>query len=302
MKVRDGETLKTALSGAQKYLSESGAEKGDAAVLLCAAAGLTKEAMYIRPETALTREQAGTFTRMLRERKRGMPVQYILGEAEFHGRRFAVSRGVFIPRPETEQLADIAIAHAKAFALKNGSARVLDLCAGSGAIAVTITSECPNAFVTAVDKSRKACDAIRYNAARLGAGDRITVLHGDLFAPVTGKFDVITCNPPYIMPEDMRTLQREVRKEPRRALYGGRDGLDYYRRLALEARGYLAQNGVLVMEMGYNQAEDIKRLFNDRYEVKIHEDFSSIPRIAEAILFSRVGQNACKNARVCSPP
>lgn len=283
MKIGYGETIKSALTGAQRYLAESGAEKGDAAVLLCNACGISKEALYVRPETPLNQEQALRFIRMLKQRKRGMPVQYILGEAEFHGRKFAVCKGVFIPRPETEQLVDIALEHAQKFTAENGPVHVLDLCAGSGAIAVTIAAECNSAFVTAVDTSRKACDAVRYNAANLGAGGRVAVIHGDMFNAIKGKYDVITCNPPYITAEDMKVLQREVKKEPKTALFGGRDGLEYYRRLAAEAPGYLAQNGVLVMEMGYNQADDVRRLFENRFDVKIHEDFARIQRVTEAI-------------------
>lgn len=161
-------------------------------------------------------------------REAGEPLQYVEGFAFFMGRRFRVDERVLIPRPDTEILAERALQYLEALP----APRVLDLCTGSGALAVTIAAQRPDARVVACDISEEALCVARENAAGLN----VAFARGDLFAAVEGAFDVIVCNPPYLTAEDMLSLQREVRYEPALALRGGADGLDFYRRIAANCR------------------------------------------------------------------
>lgn len=222
------------------------------------------------------------FRTLCEKRKHRIPLQYLTGVQSFLGRDFHVDDRVLIPRPETELLAERAIAllHAEA------SPVALDLCCGSGCLAVSLALGEPRAQVHAADLSEGALCVTRLNAERLHA--RITLHQGDLFAavPTDLRFSVIVSNPPYIPAQDCLTLQEEVRREPLMALDGGADGLDFYRRIAQEAPTRLASGGTLLMEVGYDQAEAVMALCQDAglSRVAIHEDYQHIPRIVEARL------------------
>ena len=208
--------------------------------------------------------------------KDGTPLQYALGNAEFYGIRLAVNPAVLIPRPETEELAEKVIEETK----KRGGAKVLDLCTGSGAIAIAAAKNSP-ADVTATDVSAAAAEVARANA--LSAGVKVRVLTGDMFAPVAEeKFDVIVSNPPYIPTADIRTLDEKVRAfEPVSALDGGADGLDFYRVIAAEAGAHLTEGGVLLLEFGEGQADALKEMFAE-YATEVYTDMQGAERILRA--------------------
>ena len=192
----------------------------------------------------------------LKRRLAGEPVQYILESAWFMGLEFYVDRRVLIPRQDTETLCEAALA----FLRDRAAPRVLDLCAGSGAIGLSLARLCPGARVTLADVSARACAVIEENRRRLGV--EAEIVRGDLFAPVAGqRFDLIACNPPYIRTAELVSLQAEVQKEPRLALDGGADGLDFYRRIAAAYRGHLARGGTLLLEIGWDEAADVRSLF-----------------------------------------
>ncbi|MDR1815158.1 MAG: peptide chain release factor N(5)-glutamine methyltransferase, partial [Clostridiales Family XIII bacterium] len=195
-------SLNDLLTDAASRLRAAGVENArhDAEELLCRACGLEdRSALFLNNDGKAEPALLSVFSSYIERRAAGEPLQYIMGEAWFYGRRFAVRPGALIPRPETELLAERAVAR-----LRDTERRVMDLCTGSGAIAVTLALECPEARVTATDVSEAALACARENAAALGATEQIEFLHGDLFAALDFQaascrpFDLIVCNPPYI--------------------------------------------------------------------------------------------------------
>ena len=184
---------------------------------------------------------------------------------------------MLIPRPETELLAERAIAALR----EHPHPIALDLCCGSGALAVSMSLEVPGAQVHAADLSPDALAVTAKNVELLGAS--VTLHQGDLFAAVPEiAFDVIVSNPPYIPSADCLTLQEEVHREPMMALDGGADGLDFYRQIARSAPHFLRPGGVLLLEVGFDQAEAVMALLADFADVQAHEDYQHIPRMIEA--------------------
>ena len=212
-----------------------------------------------------------TLAEWVRRREAGEPLQYVEGFAFFMGRRFRVDERVLIPRPDTEILAERALQYLEALP----APRVLDLCTGSGALAVTIAAQRPDARVVACDISEEALCVARENAAGLNA----SFARGDLFAAVEGAFDVIVCNPPYLTAEDMLSLQREVRYEPALALRGGADGLDFYRRIARELPVRLRR--AAFFEVGAGQARDVAQILRAALpgRCEIARDLAGIERV-----------------------
>ena len=232
---------------------------------------------------SVTKEQFEAARAVALKMKDGAPLQYALGNTDFCGVRLSVCPSVLIPRPETEELAVMAAEELK----KRGGGRVLDLCTGSGAIAV-IAAGVEGTEVTATDISSAAADIARANA--LNAGVNVRVLVGDMFAPVKGeKFDLITVNPPYIPHADIAGLDKRVREfEPLSALDGGEDGLDFYRILASEAPSHLNAGGVLYAEFGIGQAEAVKELFS-AFDVEIYKDMQGVDRMLRAAVKEEIG-------------
>ena len=214
--------------------------------------------------------------KVVKERLSGKPLWYCIGDTDFYGYTINVDQRVLIPRPETEILVE------KALKCIKKEHKVLDLCTGSGAIAIAIKKE-SGAVVFASDVSRDAIDLASENAKCNGAD--ITFIESDLFnAFGEEKFDVIVTNPPYIKSSDILTLQNEVKDfEPILALDGGEDGLDFYRLIAKECPKYLNENGVILLEIGYNQGEDVKNLFSDFSSVEIIKDYENNDRIIKAV-------------------
>lgn len=216
------------------------------------------------------------------KRKARTPLQYLTGVQSFLGRDFHVDERVLIPRPETELLAERAIALLRAEA----SPTALDLCCGSGCLAVSMALGAPKAAVHAADLSVGALAVTQMNAQRLGA--KVTLHQGDLFGalPAGLRFHVIVSNPPYIPAADCLELQEEVRREPMMALDGGADGYDFYRRIAEDAPHFLHFGGTLLMEVGFDQADTAMALCEAAglTPAAIHEDYQHIPRIVEARL------------------
>lgn len=204
------------------------------------------------------------------ERIAGKPLQYILSETEFFGYPIKLNQNVLIPRFETELLCDYAMKEIRK------ESKVLDLCTGSGCIAVAIAKE-KGAQVTASDISPEAIEVAKENARINGVS--VEFVESNLFAKVTGVFDVIVSNPPYIRSGDIAGLERIVRDfEPRLALDGGADGLDFYRAIARDFEKFLAPKGYLFLEVGYDQAKEVAALFGKR-DIKIIKDYSGIERI-----------------------
>ena len=231
-------------------------------------------------QVSLADEEA--FRALCEKRKTRTPLQYLTGVQSFLGRDFFVDERVLIPRPETELLAERAIE-----ALRRSTAPVaLDMCCGSGCLAVSMALGVPAAQVHAADLSEGALEVTRLNAERLHG--RLTLHQGDLFGAIDEglQCDVIVSNPPYIPAADCLELQEEVRREPIMALDGGADGYDFYRRIAQDAPHFLKDGGVLLLEVGFDQAQDVMTLCREAgfRTVLAHEDYQHIERMVEARL------------------
>jgi len=218
----------------------------------------------------LTADEENALMDALEKRAAGMPIQYVFRRAPFMGYEFYVDERVLIPRMDTENLCEAAYEFVK---LKRG-ATVLDLCAGSGAIGLSLKKMCPHLHVTLSDISADAGAVQKINAEGL---ENVEILTGDMFSTVAGRrFDLIVCNPPYIPSRDIPGLQAEVQREPMLALDGGDDGLDFYRQLAENFRDFLTPGGRIYMEIGFDQADDVCRLFGGGNVIK---DLNGLDRV-----------------------
>lgn len=228
------------------------------------------------PEARLEQAQWSEFNALVERRAAGEPVAYLVGGRAFYGYDLVVTPAVLIPRPDTELLVELALAH---FGDKPG-ARVLDLGTGSGALAVALALELPDAEVTAVDRSREALLVAMANAARLGAS--VSFVLSDWFSALRGdRFHLIVANPPYIAAGDPHLEQGDLRFEPQTALASGPEGLDDLAQIAAEAPHHLEPGGWLFMEHGYDQASRVRSLLTDAGFASIasHRDLAGIERV-----------------------
>lgn len=274
-------TIKQAILKAAQAFEKAGVPdpRIDAELILCHLTGMNRMGMLMQGATELTSEQEQRFSSLLLSRTQRKPLQYLLGTQVFYGLDFQVDSRVLIPRQETETLCEWGIRHLR----KIKKPRALDLCTGSGAIAVTLKHECPFADVTAADLSTDALEVAASNA-RLNDAD-VRFVQGDLWQPVADKtFDLILSNPPYIPTHDCDTLQQEVMQEPRMALDGGLDGLDFYRRIAEGAIPHLSPAGMIAVEVGIGEAQDVASLFTNAglRDVQIIKDLYGVERIVSA--------------------
>lgn len=248
-------TIREALRLAEARLEQAGVPDADvdAAYLLASVLKEDTLAMRINGHRELAAPQRAAFDAFCDRRAAREPLQYILGETEFMGLTFHVEPGVLIPRADTEILVE------KALAWMKPGARVLDIGTGSGAIAVSLAKLGRQAQVTAVDVSDRALEIARQNAERNGAA--VEFVKSDCFSALKGrKYDMIVSNPPYISEDEMRGLMPEVTREPELALFGGADGLDFYRRISREAPEYLNEGGCLLFEIGWLQKDAVSAL------------------------------------------
>jgi len=241
---------------------------------------LPRVKLYMDLDRPLSKDELATYRALIQRRLAGEPTQYLTGFREFYGRRFLVDPRVLIPRSETELLVEAALRDVK----KDAPSRVLDLCTGSGCVAISIAAERPQASVWATDLMPGPIEVAKQNAEALGVDGRVTFFQGDLLAalPDGASFDVIVSNPPYVKSGDIATLQREVQKEPRTALDGGADGLDLIRRLVTGALPRLKPGGLLAVEIGDEQGNDVKELMTRAgcRDVGIEKDLARHDRIA----------------------
>lgn len=252
------EALDSLLKAAVARLRAAGAEipELDARLLLQAATGLSREEMIMEPRHPVTEGQAMRFSSLIQRREAHEPVARILGERDFYGRSFRVTPATLDPRPDTETLIEAALA------LMSPRARLLDLGTGTGAIAVTLLAERPDASGLATDLSPEALAVARENAERHGVAGRLSLSQGSWFEPVSGIFDMVLSNPPYIPKGEISGLSPDVRNfDPRIALVGGDDGLDPYHAIAAHAAPHLAADGHVLVEIGAGQEADVEAIF-----------------------------------------
>ncbi|OJT16548.1 protein-(glutamine-N5) methyltransferase, release factor-specific [Archangium sp. Cb G35] len=249
-------------------------------VLLAHALKTTRVRLYVDLDRPLEKTELATFRALIERRMAGEPTQYLTGVREFYNRPFKVDARVLIPRPETELLVEAALHKLP----KDGPGLALDVCTGSGCIAISLAAERPQATVMATDLSADACALARENAQALGVAERVTVLQGNLYAPLPpdARFDVVVSNPPYIATTEIPTLSAEVRREPHMALDGGPDGLVLIRKVIEGARRVLKPGGLLAMEIGETQGEAVKALLQAAgyADARVEKDLERRDRLA----------------------
>ena len=269
------------LKNTKKRFAAQGIEEDEAEWIFALTLKIPKSAVATE-EKILRVAESKEIIRIADERLTGRPLWYIIGDTDFCGYTLKVDERVLIPRPETEEMVMMVVGAAEA-----GNS-ILDLCTGSGAIAIAAFKELEKYHrevkMTAVDISADALEVAKQNAKRNGAQD-IKFVQSDLFEKVRGKFDIIVTNPPYIPTATIDTLQREVRDhEPRLALDGGEDGLDFYRRIAQDAPKRLVRGGMLIMEVGEGEAKAVVKLFKNCSYSMIVKDFNGIDRYVKIVI------------------
>ena len=241
--------------------------------------------LYLNFDRALSPAEIDSLRELVKRRGQREPLQYIVGSTSFCGYEIAVSRHALIPRPETELLAELGWKFLST--INHQPSTALDFGTGTGCIAIALAAKCPNANITALDVSADALALAKQNALQNQVAERIEFLQGDGFAALSTKtqFDLLIGNPPYIASAEIETLDPEVKGfDPLGALDGGADGLDFYRRLATEAKPFLKSYGKIMLEFGDGQADEIKKVFeNEKWIVEaVQEDYSQRARILTA--------------------
>jgi len=277
--------LKEALKHGVVTLRDKGLEQPltDALAILCFVLHCDKTYIYTHGEKPVSQDDFNKFMNFIEMRSLGKPVQYITGRQEFMSLEFFVNENVLIPRPETEILVETVLYEAKSLGAVD--LRILDMGTGSGCIGISLAYYLPHSHVTCVDISQKALDVARKNAERLGVADRMHFIQSNIFENVLNmKFHVIVSNPPYIPSGEIVKLEANVRDfEPRTALDGGEDGLSFYRTIIAEAPDYLTEGGLLAMEVGIGQAEDVSNIMSSAFTgIRIVEDLQGIGRVVYA--------------------
>jgi release factor glutamine methyltransferase len=283
-------TVKAALDWTITYLAEKADPhpRRSAEWLLSAATGLSRVELYAYHDRPLSPGERTTLREAVKRRAAGEPLQYVTGEVAFRHLVLKARPGVLIPRPETEVLVDAALSAVDAAIARRGEALVVDLCTGSGCVALAIAGERPEVRVLATDLSPVAVELTVENVSCLSLDQRVSVFEGDLFAPLPpgcrGTVDVVIANPPYVPSADLPTLPSDVVGfEPHLALDGGPDGLGIYRRILFDARDWLAPGGLLAVELDERRvriaADEAVQWYED---VRVVADLAGRDRIATA--------------------
>lgn len=234
--------------------------------------------LFSHPDRILSDEEEKTFFSFIERRKSGEPVQYIIGRTFFYGLEFFCDKSVLIPRFDTEVLVEEIIKRAK----KNSA--LLDLCTGSGCIALSVKHEREDIKVSASDISTAALKVAKKNKETLNLD--INLIQSDLFENIEGKFDIIASNPPYIPTKVILGLDEKVKDfEPEGALDGGEDGLDFYKEIAKKAKDYLKEEAILIMEIGFDQGEDVSDILSENgyKNIEVIKDLNGLDRVVYAV-------------------
>lgn len=248
----------------------------DARLLLEYVCGTNRNTLLAHGDMDITKAQEEEYLALCGERGKHVPLQQITGQQDFMGLDFFVNENVLIPRQDTEILVEEVLRE-----LHDGMS-ILDMCTGSGCILISLLHYANECKGVGVDLSEKALEVAKRNAEKLVSGKDISFVQSDLFEKVTGKYDLLVSNPPYIKSDVIETLMPEVRDfEPRMALDGDLDGLKFYRRIVQEGKEYLLRGGRMYFEIGYDQGPDVKKLMEENgfCEVSIVKDFAGLDRV-----------------------
>jgi release factor glutamine methyltransferase len=285
-------TIQKLLTWVTEYLTQKGvdAPRLSAELLLSHVLGLKRIELYTQYNKVVAQEQLTQLRGLVKRSGEHEPVAYLVGRTEFYSIEFEVTPDCLIPRPETELLVQRSI---ELLRKRTGSQSVCDLCTGCGIIAVAIAKNVPDAKVIATDISEPALAVAARNVEKHKLPERIELRRGDLFEPLVPQldlFDLIACNPPYVSAAEYEALEKNVKDyEPRLALYGGREGLDVYRRIVEKVGQFLKPDGVLLLEIGYQQGPAVRKLLEQTgvfAQIRIDKDLQGHDRVVTAI---RVG-------------
>ena len=250
--------------------------KTDAEVLLCDVLNIPRNKLATLRKETLNKEQYKKYQQYINRRITREPVSYILGNTEFMGLPFKVDNNVLVPRQETELIAE----QANEFIKQNNMSTVLDLCTGSGCIAISVAKYNPNISVTAVDISSKALSVAKENSTINNVNNQIKFIESNMFSNIIDKkFDIIISNPPYVTADEYKSLEKEIFFEPKIAFLADTDGLEFYRIIAEKAKCFLNNKGMLLLELNANISSKIADLFKDFVFIKIIKDYSGLNRI-----------------------
>ena len=255
-------TIKELISQGNMMLKNEGIEspKNKARTIMQYTLKKPREYLIIYDNREVTKNQIEEYKRNIKRLVDGEPLQYIIGMQEFMKLKFQVNKDVLIPQPDTEILVEEVINILKDIP----NPVVLDLCTGSGAIAIAIAKYVQNVKIYAVDISKKALDTAKQNATLNGVSNNIKFIESNMFDKIKDeRFDIIVSNPPYVPTTDINKLPIDVQNEPHLALDGGKDGLDFYRKIAKEGYKYLNRQGYICLEIGYDQKNDVKKILDD---------------------------------------
>lgn len=283
--------MQALLQEGTRLLQKAGIEEArlESRLFLEEATGLSREALLLQEQEAVLPEVEEKFFSYIKRRAKKEPAQYIIGRCWFWGLPFSVTKDVLIPRPDTELLVEEALAIHQ----KEPVAALLDLCTGSGCIPISLLKEGVSE-ATLTDISPKALAVAEENAKRLGVSQRAICLQSDLFSACPPKrYDMITANPPYINQADMAELMADVKEyEPHLALYGGVDGLDFYRRIVPQSRDYLKMGGHLLLEIGYDQGKAVSDLMKEAgfSAVEVRQDLAGLDRVVRGCWMGQEGK------------
>jgi len=279
-----------ALKWASSFLREHGREENIGEMLLCHYLDLSRAQLLAEMREELPPDVKEKFVSAMEKVVSGVPVQHIMGYDEFYGRKFLVNEEVLIPRPETEELVQGLLARMGRLYPATDVIKIVDVGTGSGAISVTLALESNRLDVMTVDIAKASIDVAQENAARLGA--KVRFIEGDLLGPLIEeekKVDVVVSNPPYIPEDDIETLSTVVKDhEPLRALVGGQDGLDFYRRFMKEIPLVLKERGIVAFEVGVGQGEAVAQMLRDAFpgaKVEVVNDINGKDRM----VFAEIG-------------
>ncbi|MEI7672853.1 MAG: peptide chain release factor N(5)-glutamine methyltransferase [Deltaproteobacteria bacterium] len=278
-------SIRTILQQAAHDLNISGSSSPrlDAELLLMHLLKIDHLLLFTHPERELIEEEAAAFAQVVSRRCSGEPLAYITGEKEFWSLRFEVNREVLIPRPETECLIEELL---RFYDPPGAGLQILDIGTGSGAIGIVLARELPEARVVATDISAEALSVSRRNAMANGVADRVDFIQGDLLAAVSGIYDIICSNPPYIPDVQYGLLPPGIRDfEPRGALFAGPDGLDFYRRVIREGVSRLKAGGRIFLEIGEGQRNKVEALFRQECgyrDIDCRKDYGGMDRVVSA--------------------
>ncbi|HOX37591.1 MAG TPA: peptide chain release factor N(5)-glutamine methyltransferase [Candidatus Brocadiia bacterium] len=286
--VRDSEwTILRLLQWTAQHFRKAGIETArlDAEILLAHVLSTDRIHLYTGFDRVVGDEERARFRELVKRRAQRVPCKWLTGKAEFYGIPLDIEEGVFVPRPETELLVQCCLELAKP---AESEWRVLELCAGSGAVAIAIAAKLPNARITAVEMDGRAAALAERNCRKNAVDARVKIVLGDLFAPLTEAdradgFDFVLANPPYVASSMLDELDPEVAlHEPRLAWDGGADGLDYYEKIIGQAGGLLRKGGILIVEMGEGQSGAVTRIAEKAgfARAAIRRDAAKIERVA----------------------